>query len=43
MRLKVVLEPSTDGHTVYVPSLPGFTSLGHFLTPSGRPVDRWEE
>jgi predicted RNase H-like HicB family nuclease len=28
MRLKVVLEPSDEGYTVYVPSLPGCISEG---------------
>ena len=33
MRLKVVLEPSDEGYTVYVPSLPGCISEG----------ETWEE
>ena len=28
MRIKVILEPSEEGYTVYVPSLPGCISEG---------------
>ena len=28
MRLKVILEPSDEGYTVYIPSLPGCISEG---------------
>lgn len=31
MRLKVVLEPSDEGYTVYVPSLPGCISEGNTI------------